>query len=62
MRTTRRKRKSYLDNCGRLYAINTVTGEKVWDILTGGEITSSPAVVDGVIYVGSHDGNLYAIE
>ncbi len=38
------------------------TGEKLWDIITDGKITSSPAVADGVVYVGSHDGNLYAVE
>jgi outer membrane protein assembly factor BamB len=29
---------------------------------TGGEVVSSPAVVDGVVYVGSNDGKLYAID
>jgi len=42
--------------------VDAVTGEKLWDILTGGEITSSPAVANGTVYISSHDGNLYAIE
>ncbi|RPI21066.1 MAG: hypothetical protein EHM61_25665 [Acidobacteria bacterium] len=29
---------------------------------TGGKIRSTPAYVDGVIYAGSEDGNLYALE
>jgi len=33
-----------------------------WSFHTNGEIVSSPAIVDGVIYVGSNDGNLYAID
>jgi len=32
-----------------------------WAFKTGGAIYSSPAVVDGVVYVGSADGNLYAV-
>lgn len=33
-----------------------------WRFETGGEIHSSPAIgSDGTIYVGSNDGNLYAI-
>ncbi|MBA7677276.1 putative protein YxaL [subsurface metagenome] len=47
---------------GRLYAVDAATGEKLWDVLTGGRITSSPAVANGTVYIGSHDGNLYAIE
>ena len=33
-----------------------------WKFKTGHWVTSSPAVVDGVVYVGSNDGHLYAIE
>ena len=33
-----------------------------WAFHTRGEVVSSPAIVDGVIYVGSNDGNLYAID
>lgn len=32
-----------------------------WKFHTGGEVVSSPAIVNGVVYVGSNDGNLYAI-
>jgi outer membrane protein assembly factor BamB len=34
--------------------------KKLWSFLTGGSIFSSPAVANGVVYVGSEDGNLYA--
>lgn len=37
------------------------TGVK-WSFKTGGPIVSSPAVVDGIIYIGSMDGYLYAID
>jgi outer membrane protein assembly factor BamB len=33
-----------------------------WRFKTGHVNRSTPAVVDGVVYVGSHDGNLYAID
>ncbi|HUR96380.1 MAG TPA: PQQ-binding-like beta-propeller repeat protein [Gemmatimonadales bacterium] len=33
-----------------------------WRVQTGGPVQSSPAVVDGVVYVGSGDGNLYALD
>lgn len=33
-----------------------------WRFETGGEVRSSPAVVDGTVYIGSNDGSLYAID
>jgi eukaryotic-like serine/threonine-protein kinase len=33
-----------------------------WSFHTNGEVVSSPAIVGGVVYVGSNDGNLYAID
>jgi len=36
-------------------------GQLLWKYTTGGHIKSSPAVVNGVVYVGSNDGNIYAI-
>src|ERR1700682_4373803 len=33
-----------------------------WKFHTHGFVVSSPAVADGVVYVGSNDGNLYAID
>jgi outer membrane protein assembly factor BamB len=32
-----------------------------WSYTTGSWVDSSPAVVDGVLYIGSADGNLYAL-
>jgi len=37
-----------------------VTGALKWSYTTGGFIYSSPAVANGVIYVGSYDGTVYA--
>ena len=33
-----------------------------WKFHTGGRVISSPAVVDGVVYVGTTDGKLYAVD
>ena len=43
-----------------LYALASVTGEKLWSYTTGGAIVSSPAVANGTLYVGSLDGTVYA--
>lgn len=33
----------------------------VWNFTTNGSVISSPSVVDGIVYVGSQDKNIYAI-
>ncbi|MEF8827254.1 MAG: PQQ-binding-like beta-propeller repeat protein, partial [Halapricum sp.] len=37
-------------------------GTQRWSHETDGGIRSSPAVADGVVYVGSNDGNVYALD
>ncbi|MEI6840836.1 MAG: PQQ-binding-like beta-propeller repeat protein [Methanomicrobiales archaeon] len=37
-------------------------GTLLWNYTTGGRISSSPAVANGVVYVGSQDSNLYAVD
>ena len=45
-----------------LYNTSHVDGTVLWTYQTGNAIESSPAIgEDGTIYVGSHDGYLYAI-
>ena len=36
--------------------------ERVWTYTSGGAITSSPVVADSVVYVGSDDGSLHAVD
>lgn len=33
-----------------------------WKFNKEGSVTTSPAVADGVVYFGSHDGYLYAVK
>jgi len=37
------------------------TNNTVWSYTTGGNVASSPAVVDGVVFIGSNDGKVYAL-
>ena len=39
-----------------------MTGKEKWRFKTGDNVLSSPAVSNGVVYVGSEDNNLYAID
>jgi len=39
-----------------------LTNTELWRFQTGGKVYSSPAVSNGVVYVGSYDYNLYAID
>lgn len=50
-------------NSGRMYPDRTLDGMMIGmrTMFTVGSILSSPAIVDGVLYVGSADGNLYAL-
>jgi outer membrane protein assembly factor BamB len=44
-----------------VYAIDADTGAELGRHATDAPVLSSPAVVDGAVYVGSHDGRLYAL-
>lgn len=45
----------------KIYAVNAKTGQQIWNYTTGDEITSSPAIADGVLFIGSFDNNVYAL-
>jgi eukaryotic-like serine/threonine-protein kinase len=46
----------------KLYSFDAVTGNRLWVFSDAHEsLISSPAVVNGIIYIGSLDHNLYAI-
>jgi outer membrane protein assembly factor BamB len=44
-----------------LYALNMVTGAFLWRYLTGGQISSSPAVADNRVFFGAKDAKVYAL-
>jgi hypothetical protein len=53
----------YVSACNEhLDAFNMQTGVRLWTAVTAGYgyLDSSPAVADGMVYVGSDGGNLYA--
>jgi outer membrane protein assembly factor BamB len=53
---------SYHENSpgdGNTYALNASTGALLWRYTT--EEFSSPAVANGVVYIGSGDNNVYAL-
>jgi outer membrane protein assembly factor BamB len=46
---------------GMVYAVEASTGRLRWKFRSGGPVTSSPAVGDDVIYIGSTDHFVYAL-
>jgi outer membrane protein assembly factor BamB len=44
-----------------LYALNALTGSKIWEFSTGSYIRGEAVVADGIVYVGTLDGTVYAI-
>lgn len=43
-------------------ALDLATGNKVWTTTLGHNTWTTPAVVNGLLYTGSEDGNMYAID
>jgi outer membrane protein assembly factor BamB len=43
-------------------AVVAGTMEASWRVETGGQISASPTLADGVLYVGNNDGALYALD
>jgi outer membrane protein assembly factor BamB len=46
---------------GRLFCFNATNGKEIWNFSAGGDVYSSPGLGEGVVYVGSNDGRVYAI-
>jgi outer membrane protein assembly factor BamB len=44
-----------------VYALSADDGTEQWSFQTGNKVRTSPAVVDGTVYVGSLDNNVYAL-
>ena len=50
------------DADGVLHALDAWTGALLWRFQAGDQITATPVIADGALYLGSWDGRLYAIE
>jgi polyvinyl alcohol dehydrogenase (cytochrome) len=48
--------------CAAIDATNVATLRPAWGIPTGDNVTASPSVHNGIVYVGSWDGTFYAID
>jgi len=44
-----------------MYALNIMTGAFLWRYLTGGQISSSPAVANSRVFFGAKDAKVYAL-
>jgi polyvinyl alcohol dehydrogenase (cytochrome) len=40
-------------NSGQMYALDTRTGNILWNFASGGSVIDGPSIVDGVLYWGS---------
>lgn len=50
------------DADGKVYALDTVTQQIVWEFPTGDKIWSTPTIDGDTLYIGSFDKSLYAID
>jgi len=52
----------YVGSDNKLVAVDLQSQQKRWEFEAEGVVSSSPALVDTTIYVGSEDGRLYAVD
>lgn len=52
----------YFGTLDGVCALNAYTGTKLWEYETDSRVESSPAVSDGIVYVGSSFGNFCALD
>src|SRR2546422_2847985 len=53
---------SFTNSAALINASNVATLLPAWTFLTGDAVSASPAIVDGVVYVGAWDGFFYALD
>ena len=46
----------------KVYALDQMTGAKVWEFITGNSIRASPVVANDKVFIGSTDGKVYALD
>ena len=52
----------YMDSGTRLFSVDIRSQEERWEFEAGGTLSSSPAVIDNTLYIGSEDSRLYALD
>ena len=45
-----------------MHALARSTGRVIWTFQTRARVDSSPLIVDGRVFIGSNDGNLYELD
>src|SRR5436309_3345710 len=53
---------SFTNSAALINASNVTTLLPAWTFLTGDAVSASPAIVDGIVYVGAWDGFFYALD
>jgi polyvinyl alcohol dehydrogenase (cytochrome) len=53
---------SQAEACAEIVPTNVATLIPAWGVLTADNVSASPTVVDGVLYVGSWDGTFHALD
>lgn len=51
-----------ISEAGTVYAVDTADGTIRWSVAAGSGVTSRPALAHGVLYVGTTDGRLVAVD
>jgi outer membrane protein assembly factor BamB/subtilisin family serine protease len=46
---------------GFFYSVEPTAGMQLWSFTVGDSVTSAPALVNGSVYFGGYDGNLYSL-
>ena len=54
--------KLYFGNRHGVYVLNAGDGREEWIFAEAGVVSSTPTVVDGSVYFGSHDDHVYALD
>src|SRR5215472_17191423 len=52
----------YFPGLSHLYAVSAATGTQLWSFALNNAFFSDPAVVNGIVYTGSVNGNVYAFD
>jgi hypothetical protein len=49
------------DKAGWMHMLSADDGKLIWELKIGDNINSTPAILDGRIYIGAFNGKLYCL-